>query len=273
MNNMTSLVRRYYPRPLSTLFFRVSPTSSSAQYSVASGSTCSPKYQRCNLRWWGNQKSFAGNLYTTGAISENSTSKQTISSSEGDGNVCRLFREIGSRKASPTAAISPPSESVSNRKSAASLTSDFCKAYLSLPDKNPSSSEYDPKLELIELLLHEKYDVDQQSIMSAINNVRSRSLRNADIHRIRELCTPQYESIFHCILGSAQEDLGVAFLVQLRRDLRDVIHYRKFVQKKEGKEDDEGQPRISKGQMHSLQLTKLQTLERSMKAILTSLFR
>ncbi|KAL3768237.1 hypothetical protein ACHAW5_003000 [Stephanodiscus triporus] len=119
------------------------------------------------------------------------------------------------------------------RKSAAILTSEFCKLYLSFPDWHPSPPEQCPKQDFLELLLHEKYSVNEESIITTLENLRSHSLRDADIHRIRELCTPQYEVIFHYILGSAQQDLGVAFLVSLRRDVSAVIHYWKYVEKNE----------------------------------------
>jgi len=158
------------------------------------------------------------------------------------------------------------------RKSASSLTLELCESYLSLPDKHPSSwEESDPKKMLIDLLLTERFDIDQESIASAMDNARSRPLRSSDILRLRNLCTPKYERIFHYILGSAKQDLGVAFLVKLRRDIRDAIHYWKFVQQNE-EQDEQGKQR-GQDLIPSTDLTKLQTLERNIQTILTSLFR
>ena len=189
--------------------------------------------------------------------------------SDGSNDVCDLFREIGDRIATtarypPLSERTTPSKSM-QRKSAASLTSEFCESYLSLPGNPPHSvGTKDAKQEFIQLLL--KYDVDEESISAELDNINSRSLRSADIRHIRELCTPQYEAYFNFILASAQQDLGVAFLVSLRRDVREVMHYVKFTQHRDKQqvEDETIGPQ---------QLAKLRALERSIKTILTSLFR
>ena len=178
--------------------------------------------------------------------------------------MCHQFREIGDRLELADRDSRKPSsagDTPTSCKSVASLTSEFCKSYLSFPDKHPSSLENDPKQEFIQYLLDKKYGVDEEAIVSAMDSIHERSLRPVDVHRIRELCTPQYERYFHYILGAAQQDLGVAFLVKLRRDIRAIIHYLKFVQQREKQEGKAGQ------------LIQLQALERSIQAILTSLFR
>ena len=200
-------------------------------------------------------------------------------------DICKLFHEIGSRvelvdRDRNRATHSSPNNNTMQRTSATDLTSEFCKVYLSLPDKHPPfpttghNDDDNDKQKLIELLLNEKYYVNEASILSAIDNVHVHSvLRNADIHRIRELCTPQYESIFQYILGSAQKDLGVAFLVKLRRDTRELIKYLKYAKKHDGHEGDGHEMQQQSKGMNSQQMTKLQALERSIHAILTSLFR
>ncbi|KAL7539737.1 hypothetical protein ACHAXR_009549 [Thalassiosira sp. AJA248-18] len=273
---MKSTLRRYNPKLLSILPSQVPSRSLSPQSAAVSGLLpwlhhdqkrqshggpfYSPKHRRPS-RWW------AGSRWPIATSSFRTT---TTISSHGDNNtgassVCQLFREIGDRIESAdrdrktTTHIIP-----SERKSAESLTSEFCECYLnlSLPDKHPSSWEDDPMKEFIELLLDKKYDVDEESILSAIDNAQSRPLRPADTIRIRGLCTPQYEKYFHYILGSAKQDLGVAFLVKLRRNIRD------FVQKKV---EVKQQNNERMGSSH--QLTKLQALERNIQNILTSLFR
>lgn len=188
--------------------------------------------------------------------------------------MCQLFHEIGSRirAVDRDRRASRRQPNAMERKSAAILTSEFCKLYLSFPDWHPSSLEHCPKQDFLELLLHEKYSVNEESIITTMEKLRSQSLRDADIHRIRELCTPQFEFIFHYILGSAQQDLGVAFLVSLRRDVSAVIHYWKFVEKNEA-QDSEVMHRSNYSRITSSRLSKLQTVERSIKTILTSLFR
>jgi len=250
----------------------------------------------------------------------NNISQRTLfSTPKGEMNsatICQLFREIGDRieltdrgrkpnpsnkSASSFSSSSPSMTTVVQRKSAASLTSEFCESYLSLPDmkRYPSSSRSsssekinDAKQEFLKLLLHEEYNVNQESILSAMENhvdvhnsssPRSLPLRPSDVVRMRELCTPHYEDIFHYILGSASKDLGVAFLVMLRRDVRDVIRYTKFMQqdnKKEKKQDgcEESRSDLLQGEdmtldSHHRHLTKLQMLERNIQTILTSLFR
>ena len=157
-------------------------------------------------------------------------------------DICQMLHEIGSRvelvhtdnrRARRTSARS------SERKSADCLTSELCKTYLSLPDKQLQllSDNNNDKCKIIKLLISERYDINKDNIISTIDNVRSKSILGCnDIQKIRDVCTPQYESIFQYILDQAQNDLGVAFLVKLRRDVRDLIHYMKFVDKEVDKE-------------------------------------
>lgn len=180
--------------------------------------------------------------------------------------IFQLFHGIASRMDGAESLRSTSNATTHRRKSAASLTSEFCKAYLSIPDERFYSSENGPKLKLFELILHDRYCVDKEAIASTMNHVHIHSLRDSDVHQIRKLCTPLYESIFHYILGSAQKDLGVAFLVHLRRDIRDFIHFRKFVHENEAQNDDE-QKQLQ------MQIAKLGAMERSIQSILTTIFR
>jgi len=152
----------------------------------------------------------------------------------------------------------------SSERKSADFTSELSKAYLSLPDKQLQLlSDNNDKCKIIKLLISERYDINKDNIISTIDNVRSKSILGCnDIQKIRDVCTPQYESIFQYILDQAQNDLGVAFLVKLRRDVRDLIHYMKFVDKEVDKEIQQ-----------ESKLKRLQTLERSIHALLTSLFR
>jgi len=181
-------------------------------------------------------------------------------------DICQLLHEIGSRVElanNDSRARSARARS-SERKSASLITSEFCKVYLSLPDKQLQLlSDNNNKCKIIELLISERYDINKDNIISTIDIFRSKSiLRCNDIQKIRDVCTPQYESIFQYIIDQAQNDLGVAFLVKLRRDVRDLIHYMKFADKKV---DEEIQQQSK--------LKRLQTLEKSIHALLTSLFR
>lgn len=182
-------------------------------------------------------------------------------------HISQLFHDIASRMEGAESLRSTSNATTQRRKSAASLTSEFCKAYLSIPDERFYSSENGPKLKLFELILHDRYHVDKEAIALAMEKMHPDSLRESDVQRIRKLCTPLYESIFHYILGSSQKDLGVAFLVHLRRDIRDFIHFRKFVQENEVQHDDEQR------QLLQMQIAKLSTMERSIQSILTTIFR
>jgi len=182
-------------------------------------------------------------------------------------DICHLLHEIGSRVESANTDRRARRTSVrsSERKSASFITSKFCKVYLSRPDNQLQllSDNNNDKCEIIKLLISERYDIEKDTIISTIDNVRSKSILGCnDIQKIREICTPQYESIFQYILDQAQNDLGVAFLVRLRRDVRDLIHYMKFVDKEVYEEIQQ-----------QSKLKRLQTLERSIHALLTSLFR
>ena len=86
-------------------------------------------------------------------------------------DICKLFHEIGSRvelvdRDRNRATHSSPNNNTMQRTSATDLTSEFCKVYLSLPDKHPpfpTGDDYDEndKQKLIEMLLNEKYYVNE----------------------------------------------------------------------------------------------------------------
>lgn len=156
-------------------------------------------------------------------------------------------------------------ENTGKRISAANLTSSLCRAYLSLP--NTSLSQWrkvddqqqvlDPKQQFMRVLLDE-YAIDMSEVSSTITAMQNHSpFTDKSISRLRDLCTPQYERTFQYILHSAHDDLGVAFIVKLREDILDVIYYMKFKQEENDK----------------IELSKLQTAERCIQTILTSLFR
>lgn len=192
--------------------------------------------------------------------------RRYVATSNTDKNhVLQLFNVIAARvsdRDSRRSIIVPtsPSTMMERRTSAANLISEFCTSYLSLPELHPSL------LEFLESLLDEKYGVNEESILATIDNVKTRSFRDTDIQRIRLLCTPHHESIFHYILGSAKQDLGAAFLVSLRRDISEVIRYWKFIQTNESQDNEEKA-------MTTRRLSRLQSVEGSMKSILSSLFR
>jgi malonyl-CoA decarboxylase len=179
-------------------------------------------------------------------------------------NICQLFRDIVSRMERNVGGKG--NHLKQQTKSAAILTSEFCSAYLSIPEERISYSENHPKQQFFELLVHDQYYVDKDAIASAMGIIHPHTLRDGDVQRIRKLCTPLYETIFHYILGSAKKDLGVAFLVHLRRDIRDFIQFSKFNQEKAEQIDDE------EGRLHT-QVTKLTTMDRTIQSILTTLFR
>ena len=142
-------------------------------------------------------------------------------SQDGSGSdVCQLFREIAVCIESADRNRKPPTPpETMHRRSTASLTSDFYETYISLPDKqsSSSSSSNDPKQEFMELLLRREHGVKEESILSAITNIRSNSLRDADILRIRELCSLQYESIFHYGIGTTGPGCSISGEAQARR--------------------------------------------------------
>jgi malonyl-CoA decarboxylase len=164
--------------------------------------------------------------------------------------------------------------------STATLTSEFCRSYLSLPHVSVSALCDDittDKRQFLDLLLNGNCGIDESALASTINNVichrqdvgseEHPSIPNNSIRRIRELCTPRYQRIFNYILGSAHQDLGVAFLVKLRQDVREVIHWLRFSQHNDQSEGEQKQ-----GQVH-LDRHKLREIEWDIQTILTSLFR
>ena len=167
------------------------------------------------------------------------------------------------------------------RVSAANLTSNLCRVYLSLPNKSLSqwrkdddAQQIDPKQQFMKVLLDE-YATDTSEVSSTIKAMQSHSsYTDVSIIRLRDLCTPQYERTFQYILHSAPDDLGVAFIVKLRQDILDVIYCMKFAQKAEEKDENDKTKEAFATTLSSIQhLSKLQAAERCIQKILTSLFR
>lgn len=197
--------------------------------------------------------------------------------------LCNIFREIGHRSdlVEKSSRSKPPDDVLTQddaltatdlftKTSTANLTSSLCKTYLSLPHVSMStwaSSACTEKRLFLQLLLTNDLRVNGKVLTSTMTNVLSRKcvqISDKSVRRIRELCTPKYERIFNCILGSAHEDLGVAFLVQLRKDVREVIQWLRF---------SEGKAEGLQHESQHLNLTKLRDVERDIQTILTSLFR
>jgi len=170
-------------------------------------------------------------------------------------------------------------------KSTAALTSEFCMTYLSLPEKSLSSwksrsfenfnsgmqDEGDEREELLRLLTGDDHGVNHVALLAAIDNIPPHVSQAGDIpennvRRLREICTPLYEKILFYILGSAKDDLGVAFLVKLRKDVRDAIRHYKIIEQG----DDDSDP---KNNSRKVLLSRLPNLEKNLQTILTSLFR
>lgn len=202
--------------------------------------------------------------------------------------LCLIFHEIGhrsdlvdrfSRSKPPDDVLTQENDRPSltdttnlfTKTSTANLTSDLCKTYLSLPHISLSTwtnNACTEKRLFLELLLTNHFRADDKVLASTMTNILSRErvqISDKSIRRIREMCTPKYERMFHYILGSAHEDLGVAFLVQLRKDVREVIHWLRFSEEK-----TEG---LLQHESRHLDLTKLRDVERDIQTILTSLFR
>jgi len=215
--------------------------------------------------------------------------RDSSNKSSGETNLLELFRDISDRSVSsrrekvgrihPTV-VAEQQNNRSTRTSAANLASNLCRAYLSLPNtslsqwkKGDSEQQIDPKQQFMKVLLDE-YAADICEVSSAIKAMQSHSssFNEKSISRLRDFCTPQYERCFQYILHSAYDDLGVAFMVKLRQDILDVIHYMKFAQK--AKEQDENDKIAFATTLSSAQyFSKLQTAERCIQTILTSLFR
>ena len=180
-------------------------------------------------------------------------------------HLCHMFHEIGHRLDTTKRANPKKVEMIEvadkRSMSTATLISDFCKSYLSLPYVTMSSwpNASEKRLFLHQLLSHD-YGVDEQIVRSTIPHLSE--ISSTSIRRVRDLCTPRYERIFHYILRLAQQDLGVAFLVKLRQDVREVIHCLRYSQHMA---DDE--------QPTQKDLSKLRAMERDIQTILSSLFR
>lgn len=174
-----------------------------------------------------------------------------------------------------------PTREGDTRISAANLTSNVCRAYLSLPNKSlyqwrkdDDEQQIDLKQQFMKVLL-EEYATDTSEVSSTIKAMQSHSsYTDVSISRLRDLCTPQYERTFQYILHSAPDDLGVAFIVKLRQDILNVIYYMKFAQKTEEQDENDMTKEASATTLLSTQhLSKLQAAERCIQKILTSLFR
>jgi malonyl-CoA decarboxylase len=206
-------------------------------------------------------------------------SRSNSSNTSGDEiNLLQLFRDISDRSVSSrrdkVGRVHPTT-------SAANLTSNLCRAYLSLPNTSLSQwrnkgdeQQIDPKQQFMRVLLDE-YAVDRSELSSAIKAMQSHSSFNdKSISRLRDFCTPHYERCFHYILHSAHDDLGVAFMVKLRQDILDIIHYTKFAQKAGEQDENDNIKAAFATTLSSTQyFSKLQTAERCIQTILTSLFR
>ena len=167
------------------------------------------------------------------------------------------------------------------RLSAANLTSNLCRAYLSLPNTTSSQlrkgddQQIDQKRQFIKFMLEENA-TDEIEISSTIKAMlQSHSFTDQSISRLRDLCTPKYERAFQHVLHSAHDDLGVAFLVKLRQDILEDINYLKFFRNAGGHQDEnsviEAATETTLTSVHHF--SKLQTAERCIQNILESLFR
>jgi len=207
-------------------------------------------------------------------------------------NLLQSFHDISERSSissrrDKVRIVPPRIEDQSKRNtriSAANLTSNLCRAYLSLPNSslsqwrkgdNDEQQQVDSKQQFMRVLLDE-YATDINEVSSTIKAMQSHSsFTDKTIRRLRDLCTPQYERTFQYILHSAHDDLGVAFMVKLRQDILDVIYYMKFAQKVD--DQDENNDKIKAAFATTLSstqyLSKLQTADRCIQTILTSLFR
>ena len=244
---------------------------------VASGTPCRhPFHIRQRLRGYSlslplsspNNTSFRKWVHypTVNSFGRSFHSSTAVSNCGNDNHICQLFRDIASRMERNADRVRTTNQLHHQTKSVASLTSEFCSAYLSIPEVRISSAKNHPKHEILELLLHDQYYVDRDVIASTMDKLHPNSLRDGDLQRIRKICTPMYESIFHYILESARNDIGVAFLVHLRRDIRDLVRFNKFVLEEKMRNVDETE------RLHN-QLAKLNTMDRSIQSILTTLFR
>ena len=174
-------------------------------------------------------------------------------------NLIQLFRDISDRSTRDRVRKNFDEEQNKNstRISAAKLTSTFCRTYLSLPDTSLSQwrkgdgQQTDQKRQFLKVIFDE-YTTDKNEVSSVIKSMQSQDLTDKSIHRLRDLCVAPYERSFHYILHSAQNDLGVAFLVKLRQDILNCMKYEY----------------TEKGQQY-----ELQAAQRCIQTFLTSLFR
>lgn len=217
--------------------------------------------------------------------------------------LCCLFHEIGNRLDLAERSRSAPHKKVNDdmrsendiqklsdslrRSSTGNITSDFCNTYLSLPDTsvstwcNEEGEQASEKRLFFDLLLKENLGIDEKALISTMTHVLSHrqdvqisdqfAIPNNSIRRLRELCTPRYERIFNHILGSAHQDLGVAFLVKLRQDLRELIHWLQFSFNYSQMSNERFEK--GKGKLVHQKLSTLRVMERNIQSILTSLFR
>ena len=143
-------------------------------------------------------------------------------------------------------------------KSLASVCTEISRTYLSLASEEDVHRwvESNPKLQLIRELIDDRNGIDMGALGLSIKNASERGehLPLSSVSRMRDLCAPRYEAVLDNIVRSSQDDLGVAFLVRLRSDIRKYLRYMRFMSKSED-------------------VQKLQTLDSSLRTTLSSLFR
>ena len=203
-------------------------------------------------------------------------------SSSNDANLLQSFRDISRRVSSRQSSIGRQQkiEAWSNTNtqiSAANLTSNLCQAYLSLPDTSLSQwreRDKDLKQQFLRVIVDD-YAIHIRDVSTAIETLQTQSsFTDKTVSRLRDICTPQYEHIFRYILHSANDDLGVAFMVKLRHDILDAVYYMKFVQRVDEQSiNDMNKEAFTATLSKEEHSNKLQILESCIHNILTSLFR
>ena len=180
-------------------------------------------------------------------------------------SLAELFRDIRARS-SPDWKQGSNSDMDERRnlRPMESICTEISRAYLSLAEEDVHRWRIDtnPKLQLIQELIDDRNGIDMRALKSSIKNASERgALPLSSVNRIRDLCAPGYEAVLDNIVRSSQDDVGVAFLVRLRSDIRKYLRYMRFTTK-------------SEDACHGHdELLKLQNLDDSLRITLSSLFR
>ena len=103
------------------------------------------------------------------------------------------------------------------------VSSRCCQIYISLPSLLSRRSHF--RTSILRAIVLD-YGLDIQLISSITQCTDFQSMHSFEIHqlqKLRDACVPQYETIFAVLLSESKGDLGLKFLLNLRKDASDYI--------------------------------------------------